>query len=191
MAFSTTVIAVLSVLTVFHLLLTFGVIRRLRQHTELIEECRRLFHAGPEPAVAIHDGEVVGDFTARTIGGDTIDRSALVDHRFIGFFSPGCSACVDQLRAFVEFAESEVVRALAVVVGDASEAADFVAKLSRVATVVVEPLNGDLSKAFKIRGFPAFCAVDGSGAVIASGWAVSDISTTAQREPIGSAQNEK
>jgi hypothetical protein len=58
--------------------------------------------------------------------------------------------------------------AIAVVVGTAEEAAPLLPRLSAVAMVVVEPLDGPVSQAFHVPGFPAYFVIDGDGIVRAS-----------------------
>jgi hypothetical protein len=66
-------------------------------------------------------------------------------------------------------------RALAVVVGESGAAAEYVAALESVANVVVEPLDGPLAVAFRVRGFPALAIVDADGTVLDSGVAFEDL----------------
>jgi thiol-disulfide isomerase/thioredoxin len=161
-------VAVAIALTVVNLLLTFGVIRRLRTHTELLS-------ARAVPEVMVGVGESPGDFSAGAVDGEVVSRASLVGEQLVGFFSPGCGPCVEMVPRFAE--RAAVVgraHAVAVVVGDAGDAAEFVAVLEPVARVVLEPGPGEgtLSGAFGVKGFPAVCVLDGEKVVTASGSSV-------------------
>ncbi|GAA2624705.1 TlpA disulfide reductase family protein [Actinomadura fulvescens] len=152
------------------LLLTLGVVRRLREHGQHLE---RLLAAGPGFFVE-HDtvpvGEVVGTFKTRTVDGGTVSRDRLSGETLVAFFSPGCETCLDKLPEFVRYAEGLADgpwRVLAVVTGQGEETSTFVSALSPVAPVVVDA-DEQLTKAFKAAVFPVFCVVDADGKVIAS-----------------------
>jgi thiol-disulfide isomerase/thioredoxin len=167
-------LVVTNLVTLFNLLLLFGVIRRLRlQETP----ARR-----PEPLAPA--GTLVGDFAAVITAGDTVRRGDLPGDAVVGFFSPGCEPCEALMPEFIAYAEGLPTgpdSVLAVVVGQAGEAAQVAAaaeRLSRVARVVVEEApGGPVAEAFRVHGFPAVFRLDGAGRVLSSG-------TTLDRQPV-------
>lgn len=167
MVYLAAAVVVVGVLCVLNLLLTYGVIRRLREHNELLGQRR----AGM-PDLVIGAGSAVGAFTASTIDGDPLNVDDLATGTLVGFFSPGCSACVEQLPRFVDVAAAHPGgqdRVLAVVVGSEDGAAEYVSSLSPKARVVVEPHGSEIEKAFTVKGYPVFALVGAGGVVTVSG----------------------
>lgn len=152
-------------LVVLDLVLTLGVVRRLREHATLIEQ-------------ALDGGAGVADFMLPVgsplpeLRATTVDGGAVPDAgpMLIGFFSPGCRACVERLPGFVEYARAFDGRVLGVAVGPPDDVADIVAALRPVADVVVEPSQGPLATALQVKGFPAMATVDAGGVVVGSGY---------------------
>ena len=100
----TALLMVVGAVAVLNLLLTVGVIRRLRQHTE------RLSHlsapgGAPEP-VMLEAGAQVGEFAATTTDGEPVSRDLLSGQTLVGVFAPSCSACREQLPNFISKAET-------------------------------------------------------------------------------------
>lgn len=151
---------------VTNLVLTLGVVSRLREHTE------QLAAAGPPGPreLLIGAGERPGEFTAHTVAGESVSVRSLATPTLIGFFSPTCSACAEWIPRFVSAARAlpgGPAQALAVVVSTADTAAE-VAELRQAAQVVVEPLDGPIANAFRVRGFPALCRLGTDGTVIST-----------------------
>jgi hypothetical protein len=138
-------VALVGGLCVFNLVLTFGVIRRLRELTD----------------VAVPVGQPVGEFAARATNGDTVSRDSA---QLVGFFSPGCQPCEECIPQFVD---DPTERKLAVVVGEGGEA--YAERLALSAAVVVEPPTGPVSQAFRVTSYPTLCLVGPRGVVLASG----------------------
>ncbi|ATL32968.1 redoxin domain-containing protein [Streptomyces formicae] len=160
MPFLITAVVFVGLLCTLDLILSLGVIKRLREHTELLGALNGRASLGV--------GETVGDFTAVAVDGTEVSRSGLTDDTLVGFFSPGCPACAEQLPKFVEFAKAVPggrARVLAAVVGDPRRTADLVARLKPVAQVVAEGQNGAVGSAFAIAAFPSILkvSVQGSG----------------------------
>jgi thiol-disulfide isomerase/thioredoxin len=168
MAFLAAAVVLVGALSLLNLVFTFGVIRRLREHTEILDRLDPGAHS-----VMLEPGQPVADFSAITVDGQPVSANWTDGGTLVGFFSPTCAPCQTQLPTFVDNAKHhrggrEFV--LAVVVGDSDEAAaPLVADLGGVARVVREADGGQLSTAFGVRGFPAFALVEPSGQVGASG----------------------
>jgi hypothetical protein len=147
-------VVLVGALCLLNLIFTLGVIKRLREHTELLR--------GSRDPMAIEVGTKVGEFTSSTVDGEHIAHESLIEETVVAFFSPDCRPCKEKLPKFVAYARTSPGghdRTLAVVVGDADMAADFVAELRPVARVVVEEPAGPLAAAFGIRGFPTLLSV--------------------------------
>jgi hypothetical protein len=164
-------------LCVLNLLLTVGVIRRLKQHTDLIST----MSMPPGPAV-IPPGEQVGEFAARTEDGEPFGDEDFTADTFVGVFSPGCGACTEQMPAFTERAADFPGgrdQVLVVIAGPREQYAQEIVEFGRIARVIVEESNGPVTAALQVQGFPAFAHVDSSGRVLASGHTVDDTQVSA------------
>ncbi|GAB2947317.1 TlpA family protein [Micromonospora polyrhachis] len=166
---------VVGLIGLLNLLLTFGVIRRLREHTEQLSELRH----GSD--IILPAGATVGEFTADTIDGIRVSRDGLAGRTVVSFFSPHCAPCRERMPEFIEYAGTAPggrSQVLAVVVGTPADAVEAVTALTPVAQVVVEPDGGAVSRAFAINGFPALCLVDERGTVLASGSTLDELPST-------------
>src|SRR5690349_7107833 len=87
--------AVLAVIAIGNTLLTLGLIARIRQLQELVEE--RLGMNGD----LLQPGTPVGDFSVPEPGG-AIDNAALASGTtLVGFFTPGCDKCEEAKAALL------------------------------------------------------------------------------------------
>jgi hypothetical protein len=158
-----TVIA-LSLLCLGNLILTVGVVRRLREHTAILDTL-----AGEPPEVMRPAGAVVDDFAATAGDGTPVARDLLTGQTLVGFFTPGCGPCQEKLPEFLARAgKAPGGRSLAVVV-DANGGGAMAERLADVALVVVERSGGPVATAFGVRAFPAFALVGPEGRIEASG----------------------
>jgi hypothetical protein len=161
-----TAVAVVGALCLANLLLTFGVIRRLREHTELI-----MPGAPDVPVAGLAAGEPPSAFSTVTVDGRLVsDASGL---RLVAFFSSSCSVCPERVEPFTQYlADHQIGKdsVLAVVVSSKTEPPGYTDRLTEVARVSCEPEDGALAKAFKILGYPAFCLLDAAGAVLATSY---------------------
>jgi hypothetical protein len=169
MTFLAAAVVVVGCLCLIDLLLTLGVVRRLREHAGLLArgELTRGELSAPPPGLAA--GMRPAGFSALDTSGQVVDGPDGL--QVAGFFSGSCSACPVQVAPFVDFVRSRQLdrySVLAVVTG--AEPASYVAQLSAVATVCVEPEDGAISAAFAITGFPAFFLLGSGGLIAASGY---------------------
>lgn len=158
-------VAVVGVLCVLDLMLTLGVIRRLREHTELITRV-----SVPDvPVIGVVAGDSPSAFSAATIGGSPVGSAA--EFRLVAFFSSSCSICPERVPSFARYISDHDVakqNVLAVVVGPENEPPAYLARLAEVAQVSAEQHDGEIARAFKVVGYPAFCLLDADGAVLAA-----------------------
>src|SRR5688572_23755647 len=99
MLYLTVAVIFASVLGLLNLLLVIGVIRRLREHTELLSQ----HSSGARRAdlVMLAAGERIGEFEAAIAGGDTFSTAVLPQRLLAGFFTPWCDSCHERLPAFI------------------------------------------------------------------------------------------
>jgi protein-disulfide isomerase len=157
--FLTAAVVLVGVLCAVDLILTVGVIKRLREHTARLSAMRGI--------PSVQAGERIGEFAALTVDGEQVTADHLADDTLVGFFSPTCEPCKEKLPKFVEYARTvpgRRDRVLATVVGDGEQAEEFVAQLRPVARVVVEDSGGAVSAAFKARAYPLVLRVGPDGA---------------------------
>ncbi|WP_214324279.1 TlpA family protein disulfide reductase [Nonomuraea sediminis] len=161
-------VCVIGLLSLLTLVLTVGVIRRLREHTERLDG---LYERTGTPAPGLQAGEVADDFEATTGDGETLSGASLGERTLIGFFSPSCKPCKELAPKFVELAagmsRDEVI---AVIAGFPDEMGDMRDLLSPVAKVVADDADGGpLAKAFGVEAFPRVFLVDEDRKVLAAG----------------------
>ncbi|MEV4641155.1 TlpA disulfide reductase family protein [Actinoplanes sp. NPDC049548] len=161
-------VAVLSAISILNLLLTFGIIRRLRSQPM----GRPVNYPGVLPV-----GAVAGDFAAWDIQDRPVSRDDLSGRTLVGFFSPGCSSCLERLPDFVAVSAAfGPERSWAVVLGDVEQAGEYLPSLEPVARVVLQDPDGPLMSAFSVSAFPTFFVVDAGGRVLSSGLTTEDLS---------------
>ncbi len=148
-------VALVAVLCLADLVLTLGVVRRLRDHSKRLE-LRRGFQSDVDTIGK--PGEMVDSFTATSMTGAPVSTSDLVEPTLVGFFSPDCPACEEKLPAFLSYARAFPGRKLAVIAGE-NGGLKYRTALSELAEVVVEQERGPVQKAFGVSGFPAFVVV--------------------------------
>jgi peroxiredoxin len=159
-------VVLLTALTLFNLVLVLGLVRRLRGY-----EIRLSGLAEPAPVSTVRLGEPVGDFTASTVDGRTVDRTSLRGRTLVGFFSPDCPACHERLGDFRDAADRHNGDVLSVVVRDGGDSAPVLAALAGTSVVVEEP-EGPVAHAFGVHGFPAFLVLTDGGVVESVGYQV-------------------
>ncbi|MGI5145071.1 TlpA family protein disulfide reductase [Plantactinospora sp. CA-294935] len=154
-----------------NLIFTYGVIRRLREHTARLDATG----AGrPEFDLILAAGAEPGPLApVRTTTGEALGPDDLAGGALVGFFSPDCAPCREQAPRFAERAAAGGrERVLAVAVGTPEATGELVALLEPVARVVIEVEEGPLHRAFAVQGYPAMCVLDADGRVKAAGSAV-------------------
>lgn len=158
----TAAVTLFAVFSALNLLLTFGVIRRLRVHDTMLGRTAR---AGMPDVLLAAGGEPQPFEPVATTSGGPLTRDDLRG-AVVAFFSHDCAGCREQAPAFVELARAlEPGRVVAVVAGDPAANRELVGALEPFARVTVEPHQGPVQRAFAVRGFPAMCVLDGDGLI--------------------------
>ncbi|WP_163569600.1 TlpA family protein disulfide reductase [Fodinicola feengrottensis] len=141
-------VAVVGALSVVNLLLCIGIVRRLREHTEILNTQLGDSGQNRRPAPMYATGQRIAEFTATTVDGADLSRALMTGTTMVGFFTPGCSPCKERMPLFIEQAANhDRDQVLAVVAGTPDASAEYVAKLAPVARVVRENDNGPVAAA--------------------------------------------
>ncbi|MGW7482963.1 hypothetical protein ACWGH8_30710 [Nonomuraea muscovyensis] len=182
MSYLIAIVALVGALCLANLLLTLAVVRRLREHTKLIDALYEAVGSGLAGAgQGVAAGEVVGDFDATTVDGDRVSRDLLPEGTVVAFLSPDCRGCHEQLPELLSWAaDQDRSRVLAVVDGRSGDPAQLVTALSPVAQVILDDASPQVAGAFKVQAFPTFFQVSAGGRLLATAPSVS-------RLPAGSA----
>ena len=168
-------LVVVGLLGVFNLLLAYGLIRRMREHAELISRLSEAVSGRSSAGIIAASGTRVPPFRAVAVDGEVVDSRSLGESTLVGFFSPGCAPCEELLPQFLATARAKPGgrrAVLAVVVSDDSSGAYLVEPLRDVASVVIEGRGGDLGTAFGVSSYPATCEIDATGTVTSTRLAV-------------------
>jgi thiol-disulfide isomerase/thioredoxin len=172
MPYLTVAILVVGSLCLLDLVLTLGVIRRLREHTERLSALSAHPPSASLPDLMLPVGQAPADFETTTIDGDRVSRDLLGAPALVGFFAPGCGPCKERVPEFAAYAEAVSGAGqytLAVVVGSGEDVRELAGGFGDASRVVVEAPGGPVSTAFGVHGFPALCALDDTGAIVATG----------------------
>jgi len=162
-------LAFVGALCVLNLVLTLGVVRRLRQHSELLSGKSQTLAAPGDGMLPV--GASPSEFEATTVTGQIVSRAEISGTTLLGFFSPECSQCLKYAPEFAAYVAGLPVaerRALAVVVGPEGETQELVTSLGDALQVVVEPAGGAVSSAYQVAGFPCLGVVTDGGMVVES-----------------------
>ena len=162
----TVAVVLVAALGLLNLVLMLGVIRRLREHTELLSNQQSKL-----PEAMLEAGSIPGEFTSTTVDGRTRTRADLPPMTLVAFLSPACDKCEEQIPTLLERARDMPGgrdNVWVVVVGKGPETLTYADQFVGVATVFIEPGTGDLPLAFGVKGFPAFGLLDERGIVKAN-----------------------
>jgi thiol-disulfide isomerase/thioredoxin len=163
-------LTIVGVLSVINLVVSYGVVRRLREHEQRFAEG---FGGGQPGNLVLPVGEKVAGFTAADLAGDPVSLATLEGPTLVGFFSASCEPCCEVIPGFIATAAEWPGGArgvLAVVTDDSgSSYEDYLASLGKVATVVGAGEAEPVSTAFGLKGVPGICVVESDGTVSAEG----------------------
>ena len=158
-------VALVGVLCLLDLLLTFGVIRRLREHTALLSGL-----AGPPPVLGLETGKSPGAFSAVATSGEVVTDAARL--WMVGFFSSSCSACPERVLPFVEYVSDHRLgrdSVLAVIEGGDDEPVPTWTSSPRWRSSAWNRRRRG-ARAFEVNGFPLFFLLDADSVVAVSGY---------------------
>lgn len=162
MSYLTTAVVIFGLATAINLLLTMAIVRRMRHYEER-------FVDQPKRPPFIQTGTVLPEFAAKSSTGSSVNRDFFTEPTLVGAFSTSCPACRDQLPAFAALANERFAgHALAIVSGDPKKFADLAAGVTSAVTLVTEPADGPLRKAFQVKSVPTFFLVNEDATIIAA-----------------------
>ncbi|MFI6574677.1 TlpA family protein disulfide reductase [Nocardiopsis sp. NPDC050513] len=169
-------VVLLTALTLFNLLLTMALVRRLRQ----LESSPGGGPSVPSPDLEdVPAGTPVPEFTAQSTDGVTVSSAdRLGGMALYAFFDTACGSCKEQLQPLVDFARQVGLSREQVIafVGDPrGEARTYTSVLEGHVTVVMQKVHDDVGQAFSLTGIPAFVFADARGVVVRSAVAVKDL----------------
>lgn len=158
----TTAVVLLSVVTALHVLLTFGLVAKIRALSERVAGVPLKDPDLPQP------GRAVEPFSVTDLDGVEITEADLGGKVQVGFFAAGCGPC----KTMSDWLASEppTTRFIAVIDGERDNGAterlvDKLAPLGRIALIDSDHASID---AFGVPSFPTLLHID-SGVVTASG----------------------
>jgi hypothetical protein len=158
-------VVLVGVLCLLNLMLTLGIIRRIR--TEANEPGRRAglpLELGP--------GSPIGEFAVETADGETVSHASLTG--VVGFFSARCEPCHDLLPRFAEHAKQwGRDNVLAVIGGDDERAVRVLTPVARV--IVADLAGGPVAAAFRNTLTPALYLIGDDHRVVAAGGRIEDL----------------
>jgi len=164
------VVVLVGALCLMNLVLGLAVVRRLREHTKLLDalyETVDLMGGPPGTRGKLAVGEVVGDFDATALDGTRMTRDLLPEGTVVAFLSADCGGCRDQLPEIASWAAGQDrQRVLAVLDARAGDPEELVTALSPVAQVIMDEKTA-VRAAFAIDAFPTFCQVAEGGELLA------------------------
>ncbi|GAA3619945.1 TlpA family protein [Nonomuraea rosea] len=172
MSFLVAAVVFVGVLSAVNLFLLLAVIRRLREHANILRNTSM-----PPPFTA--PGTKLPEFTATDSTGASVTRATFGaggGTTVVGMFSTDCAACDEHLPEFAERVRTlGRDRVMALVVGGGPKRETFTAALAAIATVVAEERDGQVYAAFRQPPFPGFYLVDGEGVVTASAGSLDEL----------------
>lgn len=156
-------VALVGALCVLNLLLCLGMIRRLREQTDLIDAVYEFVGNVPGAGAGTSGpsaGDTVAAFRATTTDGAPVGLDDLAPSSVVAFLAADCKSCREQLPHFLAWARGQDRRrVLAVVNAHDSDPSDLVAQLEPVARVVLEGAKPPVAGAFGVSSYPRFCVL--------------------------------
>jgi hypothetical protein len=164
----TAAVVLFGAVTTLNLILTLGVIKRLR------EQADQLASGGggaQELTPLLNAGELPAEFTTTSVDGDVVSRDGPAGLRLLAFVSPLCDMCAAQIPDLLDRAAHMPGgrdNVIVVTVGKGAEVAEYGEQFRPVAQVVHETGTGAITRAYKLGGLPAFGLIDHDGRVLTS-----------------------
>ncbi|SEF94715.1 AhpC/TSA family protein [Thermomonospora echinospora] len=165
-------VSVLTLLVLMNLILTFGVVRKLRTYEAERVAARR----GADEAPGLPVGTEIPAFTATTTAGVEVTAESLDGKlTLVGFFSTDCGACLQRVPSFIEAIRgrsAEGMRSLAVVIVGDKGPEPLLEALPDDIHLVMEKGAGDVEVAFQASAFPWFYLVGPDRTIRGDGYEV-------------------
>lgn len=167
------------VLVLLNILLSWGIIRRMREFDRRIASVAT---AGLPMMSGLEPGTAAPDFSVGTPAGDTVTRAQLLQgETVLAFFSPTCDACVEhlpQVRRYATDTRPADTRLVAVVDGEPAEGRTFIENLEGVASVTfADPAANPIVRDYQVGAFPSYYVIAADGRVRALHHRVEELPT--------------
>lgn len=156
-------VAFLACVCCVNLLVTFGLVRKLRQGG----------FAAAKPLSLPEPGTRVKPFQASTLAGDVIDQPALASSEGVVLFvSATCAPCKRLVTELLATPLNETL--IFFVTGDDEAAYEQAEALRSLGTVAVIGHDSDVRSAFDVTAFPTLLRIVG-GVIVSAGFGLSEI----------------
>jgi thiol-disulfide isomerase/thioredoxin len=150
------------------LLLTFGVLRRLRSHAEILRNRQPMGRFDPHQMA----GVAIPEFRATAVDGTVFDRSSLTTREhLVGFFTPRCGPCHEQAPDFARLGADGGRLAppvLAVIVDRKGTDTELATIFDGLPTISGAE-GAALAEKFGVEGFPTLLTTGTDGRIVTSG----------------------
>jgi hypothetical protein len=153
MTFLIAAVVLVGALCLFDLLLTFAVLRRLREHTAELERL------ASEPRTLPYDPSFL---VGRALPGTAL--RAVPRPRLVAFFDADCSSCHEHAPKFA--AEARPGASVAIITGAGRQVQNLVDVVGEVSAVVVAEEADTVVADLGIQAFPMFLQVDAEGRIV-------------------------
>jgi len=160
------IVVLLGLLVVANMLLTWGMLRRLRTLQGQVTAV-----GAPPPDNGLHPGDPAPDFTALTPAGDTVTRDEVVHgETVLVFLSPHCEACETHLPSVRELGRGAgSPAAVAVIDGTREESGHLLDGLQGDVPVLFAPRGAtDLLERYQVNTYPSSYVVGADGRITGS-----------------------
>jgi hypothetical protein len=162
----TIAVIALALLVLVDLLLTFAILRRLREHEERLSQLSERPVGGPEI------GQPLPRFETVTVDGGLLDSTALLGgESVVAVFSTSCHGCEQQAPRFVEVASQMALtgrRIITLLIDDGQQEDHPLRQvLSRAGLLVIESHDGSLKAAIGPQLLPSYYLFTAEGLLVA------------------------
>jgi hypothetical protein len=166
MPFVVSGIILVGVLCLLDMLMTFAVLRRLREHSARLAELPDFTMGGPAYAAKFLD-RPLPEFSAQAVDGREVSSRSLAGRSgLIAVLRAGCGPCQEQLPTLAQLAGEEGIIVIGVVTGSVADARGMVGQLTDTSLVVMGPDADALAKTLDADVFPTYLEVDEAGVVV-------------------------
>ena len=160
MPFLIAAVVLVGAIATLNLLLTVGVIRRLREHTT---QLANVGSGGMPPGPGV--GDEINEFATTAIDETPVSDKDLSNFALVSVMSPGCGPCEEKLPKLVALLEEGHLQkksVLAVIAGNEEDAVPMITALRDLAVVVREDSGtGAVQDATGIRSYPTMFTASG------------------------------
>jgi len=170
-------VLLIGVILSLNVVMTLGLVRRLRQIHRSVSEWIPSNRFVPLPD-GLSVGEPPPSFSVTDLDGGVFSKTTLDGQiSVLGFFAASCGSCRLYLPRLRDLSKrrSRDLQSLVVIDGDPAHADDLIAMGRETGRVVAGEHSAGMSGIFKVRLYPTFYVVDGSGKVAFGSNSIEDL----------------